>query len=273
MKIFSSILAGAVLLGMSLTAGAATFATPKNYSIIIVDGAKTSSLISDTREIELAPGQHQIVVFFKGLFKHGGDQIIATASDPIVINIPDIQENDSITFTYPRIRDYNSAQDFADHQTITITNNGESVSKDKASYFILQSDKGFQLDRDFLTELNSLGLLYVSPENAVKQNRNDQKLSSCRDSGFKDCPDTIKSTAEARNTYLQNSEGKNLQSPEGIPMTPEAGLPQKPKTDTQNQPAVNAVQVNQQMLDGLKSIYNSADPATRKAFREWLNKN
>ena len=143
MKIFSSILAGAVLLGMSLTAGAATFATPKNYSIIIVDGAKTSSLISDTREIELAPGQHQIVVFFKGLFKHGGDQIIATASDPIVINIPDIQENDSITFTYPRIRDYNSAQDFADHQTITITNNGEASPRTKPPTLSSSLTRGF----------------------------------------------------------------------------------------------------------------------------------
>ena len=272
MKIISSFLAGCAVLGLSLAAEAATFAAPKNYSIIIVDGAKTGGVISDPREIELTPGQHQIVVFFKGLFKHGGEQIIASASDPIVTNIPDVQENDSITFTYPRIRDYGSAQDFADHQTITITNNGESVSKDKASYFILQSDKGFQLDRDFLTELNSLGLLYVSPENTAKQNRNDQKLSNCRDSGFKDCPDTIRSTAEARNTYLKNTEGNSLRTQDGIPLTSENALESARRNEPLNKPA-ETPKVNGQMLDGLKSIYNSADPATRKAFREWLEKN
>ncbi len=273
MKIISAILAGCTVMGLSLAAEAATFTAPKNYSIIIVDGAKTGGVISDPREIELAPGQHQIVVFFKGLFKHGGDQIIATASDPIVINIPDVQENDSFAFTYPRIRDYGSAQDFADHQTITITNNGESVSKDRASYFILQSDKGFQLDRDFLTELNSLGLLYVSPENTVKQNRNDQKLTNCRDSGFTDCPDTIRSTAEARNTYLKNTEGNGLRAQEGIPLTSENALETARKNEALNQAAEETQKVNQQMLDGMKSIYSSADPATRKAFREWLNNN
>ena len=30
---------------------------------------------------------------------------------------------------------------------------------------------------------------------------------------------------------------------------------------------------NAQMLEGLKSIYQSADPATRAAFKEWLKNN
>lgn len=255
MKIFTSVLAGFVFFALSL-AEAATFSAPKNYSIVIVDGSKSGNAIVNSKEVNLEPGQHQIVVFFKGLFKHRSDQIIVSATDPIVINIPNVEKDDNYTFTYPRIRSYDDAQDFADHQTITLTNNGESVSKDKASFFILQSDKGFQLDRDFLEELNSLGLLYVSQENNIKQEKKDDSIANCRDSSFVNCPKTIKASGITAKPSVEN------------PVKKAAPVSTKATTTVAN--TVAETTANTQMLDGLKSIYNGADPATKKAFKKWL---
>ena len=149
-------------------AQAANFKTPKNYSILIVDGQKVSGTFSQTTSYELSPGQHQVVVFFKGAFKKGKDQLIHSATDPIVINMQNVKEKDLITFTFPRVISYDQAQDYSADQKIDLTINGNPAPKDQASYFILKSEKGFQLDRDFLADLQSLNLLYVSEENNKK---------------------------------------------------------------------------------------------------------
>ena len=41
----------------TVNAEAASFKTPKNYSIIIADGAKTTGYFSETREMELSEGK------------------------------------------------------------------------------------------------------------------------------------------------------------------------------------------------------------------------
>lgn len=236
-----------------ISAEAASFKTPKNYSIIIADGEKTSGFFTEKREMELEPGRHQIVVFFKGSFKKGHDKIIASAVNPLVINIPNVKESDNFSFSYPRITSYEQAQDYADKQNITITNNGTPVSNEEASYIILKSDKGFQLDRDFMEELRSLDLLYVSDANARKLQKNAQDLTNCRDS-VTNCPKEV----------VANSSNKSAVSAVNAA---DAVTGASAKAETKNTVA------NAQMLEGLKSIYQSADPATRAAFKEWLKNN
>lgn len=233
----------------TLNAEAATFKTPKNYSILIVDGQKVGGTFSQTTSYELSKGQHQVVVFFKGAFKNGKDQLIHSATDPIVINMPHVQDSDKITFTFPRVVTYDQAQNYSDKQKIDITINEEPAKKEDASYFILKSDKGFQLDRDFLADLQSLNLLYVSEENNQKIIAKDDTLTKCRDSGFTNCPDSVKAPVST------------------------AVVAKKPQAqaNTVTAPSQANTKINTQMLDGMKAIYNSADKDTQTAFKEWLN--
>lgn len=254
----------AILAAGTLTAAvgteAATFKTPKNYNVIIADGAKTSGFFTDTRELELSEGRHQIVVMFKGSFKKGHDKLIASAVNPVVINLPDVKKDDAFTFTYPRISGYDEAVDYADRQVITITRNGARATEDEASYIILKSDKGFQLDRDFIGELKSLDLLYVSEKNREQKKDTVQELTKCRDS-FTDCPTEVVVSSE--NVVAVSEKTASAAGNAGASAAKAAEV-------TSGKSSAN---VNTQMLEGLKSIYSSADPDTRKAFREWIKNN
>lgn len=237
-----TLLTSCLILPTSLLA--ASFETPKNYHIIIADGQKVKGTFSEENKINLTTGKHQIIVQFKGVFKQGKDKILHTAVDPIVVNIQNVQENDNISFTYPRITNYSQAVDYSDSQKIDLCINDKIANKEEASYFILKSEKGFQLDRDYLAELQDLNLLYLSKENSEDVSAKKDKLNRCKESGFVDCPNTILANANS-----VNSDNKaNLQ------------ISNENKKTT----------VNNQMLEGLKSIYNSADKPTQDAFKEWL---
>ncbi|MBO6010089.1 MAG: DUF2057 family protein, partial [Ruminobacter sp.] len=132
--------------------------------------------------------------------------------------------------------------------------NGTPADRDEASYMILKSDKGFQLDRDYIAELKSLDLLYVSESNREIKKNTAEKLSNCRDS-FTDCPTEVVASAENITAVAEKSNAEKMAA------------------DTAAGKSVSADKVNIQMLEGLKSIYGSADPETRKAFKEWLKNN
>ena len=235
---------------LPLSVYSATFATPKYYSIIIFDGAKTSSFFGSTNKVELEPGQHQIVVNFKGSFKNGRDAILTSAVDPIVINLPNVKKDDKFTFKIPRITNYSEANDFADNQKITIYNKGNKVTEDEASYFILKSQKSFQLDRDYYKDLSDLGLLYVSKSNQKTITEENDTLKKCKESNFKNCPNEITATStNTSNTTVPPAQTKNTEI------------------------KYNKNKVNKSTLNGLKAIYNGADEDTKNAFKIWLQKN
>lgn len=235
---------------LPLSVYSATFATPKYYSIIIFDGAKTSSFFGSTNKVELEPGQHQIVVNFKGSFKNGRDAILTSAVDPIVINLPNVKKDDKFTFKIPRITNYSEANDFADNQKITIYNKGNKVTEDEASYFILKSEKSFQLDRDYYKDLSDLGLLYISKSNQKTIAEENDTLKKCKESNFKNCPKEITaSSTNTNNTTVPPAQTKNTEI------------------------KYNKNKVNKSTLNGLKAIYNGADEDTKNAFKIWLQKN
>lgn len=234
-------------IGVTLDASAATFKTPKHYSIILLDGEKVGGIFSSEREVTLEPGRHQILVLFKGNFKKGKDRLLTSASNPIVINIPNMAADDEYTFTFPKISDYDAAQDYADKQVITLKNHGQNITQEDASYFILQSEKGFQLDRDFKDELASLGLLYEAPKAIEASNKKEDSLKTCRESNMQNCPQVVVSPINASNN-------------------------KKPSVNNlSNTQAINNPNVNQGTFEGLKAIYNGADPATKAAFKAWIN--
>ena len=235
---------------LPLSVYSATFATPKYYSIIIFDGAKTSSFFGSTNKVELEPGQHQIVVNFKGSFKNGRDAILTSAVDPIVINLPNVKKDDKFTFKIPRITNYSEANDFVDNQKITIYNKGNKVTEDEASYFILKSEKSFQLDRDYYKDLSDLGLLYISKSNQKTIAEENDTLQKCKESNFKNCPKEITaSSTNTNNTTVPPAQTKNTEI------------------------KYNKNKVNKSTLNGLKAIYNGADEDTKNAFKIWLQKN
>lgn len=239
----------------TFSAEAATFKAPKNYTIIMADGAKVGSAFSSVQELTLDAGRHQIMVLFKGKFKKGTDRILTSASNPIVINIPNMAADDEYSFTYPRIYNYDDAQDFADKQVITLTNHGNNTTNEQVSYFILQSEKGFQLDRNFKDELASLGLLYVAPKNVQTATKKEDTLKKCRDSNMQDCPQVVVSPANTSNNKVAVAVPTNA----NVTISDEA-----------TKVALNNPNVNQGVFEGLKSIYNSADPATKAAFKAWM---
>lgn len=280
-QLTAAALALAAALAASAPAGAAVFSAPKHYSIIIADGEKVSGIFTEKREIELGEGRHQVVVQFKGSFKKGGDRLIAYGVNPVVVNIPAAGESDVYSFTYPRILSYDEANDFADRQDITLTVNGRPAAENEASYLILKSDRGFQLDRDYIAELKSLDLLYVSEENLEKQDQKAKDLFLCRDSPT-DCPKVVVTDPALAARIAEESRKKGptpiVRVPEPGTEAPAAAPAPAPAPAADAAPAAAAPApaaagpANAQMLEGFKSIYQSADPATRAAFKEWLEK-
>lgn len=267
MTIYAKFILTALTLGsmsFCVNAYAGTFKTPRNYHIVVIDGKKVSGMLSETTKLELSEGQHQIVVQFKGLFRKGSDQYLYSAVDPIVVNLSNTGKDDEITFTYPRVTTYEQAQNYSNNQKIELIINDKPANKEDASYFILTSEKGFQLDRDYIADLEALNLLYISKENTAEIASTDETLKRCRDSGFTDCPDSIKAP------IVKTPSVKEIkaQDPEALTATANTQAPTKGGIKVEQ---LDREGVNTQMLEGLKSIFNTADHNTQEAFKEWLN--
>ncbi len=137
------------------------FRVPMSYDLELVDGLDEPEQYSRmTRLITLSPGRHQIVVRFKDTFDN--DKGIVQAGNPLVIDIYALKTDQVLTFKYPAITSDDAAQRFARQQKITICDdNGKPVPSGEAEYFLLTSDNGFTVLRDFRQELMSLGRLYA----------------------------------------------------------------------------------------------------------------
>lgn len=160
-----SALAAAVALSAHATA--ATFKVPINYTVEVVDG-KTSDFGYNrfSRTIELAPGRHQLVLLFEGVFGQARDSRIYQAANPIVIEIPNMPADASYTFNYDTPEDERQAEIYSRSQKINLINADTKapLGQDEASYYLLTSDSGFALLRDYREDLASVGRLYAPAE-------------------------------------------------------------------------------------------------------------
>ncbi len=160
-----SALAAAV--AFSAHATAASFKVPINYTVEVVDG-KTSDFGYNrfSRTIELAPGRHQLVLLFEGVFGNARGSRIYQAANPIVIEIPNMPADASYTFNYDTPEDERQAEIYSRSQKIDLINANTKapLSQEEASYYLLTSDSGFALLRDYREDLASVGRLYAPAE-------------------------------------------------------------------------------------------------------------
>ncbi|MCR5537457.1 MAG: DUF2057 domain-containing protein [Succinivibrio sp.] len=164
MKLFK-LLKASCLIGCSaiaLQAAADTgFKVPMSYNIELVDGLDEPEEYSRmNRLITLSPGRHQIVVRFGDNFDR--DKGIVQSANPLVIDIYALQQDQVITFDYPAITSDDAAHRFAREQKVTLCDvNGKPIPANVAEYFLLTSENGFTVLRDYRQELMSLGRLYA----------------------------------------------------------------------------------------------------------------
>ncbi|MGN0903012.1 MAG: DUF2057 family protein, partial [Succinivibrio sp.] len=139
------------------------FKVPVHYNIELVDGESDPDNYSRfSRIIDLTPGKHQVVLTFKDTFKSGSDSRIVQSIDPVVINIEDLKKDQLLTFQYQKPNNEDQAKRYSHQQKITITDStGRILPSSEASYFILTSDSGFSMMRDYRQELSGLNRLYA----------------------------------------------------------------------------------------------------------------
>lgn len=158
-------------LAFTAQATSATFNVPVHYTVKLVDG-KSSDFDYNRfhRTIDLSAGRHQIVMLFEDSFGNNSDNRLIQAANPIVVEINDMPADAKYSFKYNMPRDIDSAQRFAREQKITLidSNTKSNLSSDQASYYILTSDSGFAIIRDYREDLASVGKLYA-PAATLKQ--------------------------------------------------------------------------------------------------------
>ena len=245
---FSVLAASALLSFQALAAGG--FKVPVHYNIELVDGVEDPGSYSRfSRTVTLAPGKHQIVLTFKDNFKSGSDSHIVQSIDPLVIDIADLKDDQVVTFDYKKPANEDQAKRFAHAQKITLTDvNGKVLGKSEADYYVLTSDNGFSMMRDYKKELQSLNRLYAPTLVA-----NADRGLEMTDYGSK----TIRAGSEA-----QAADQGTVQ---GLTLEPMGGDSSAMTTSRTGQGKVNAATYN-----NLVDLYNKADDATKLKFVKYV---
>ncbi|HAR80433.1 MAG TPA: hypothetical protein DCR21_06330 [Succinivibrionaceae bacterium] len=149
------------------------FKVPTHYVLELADGISSPSSYSRMdRTVALNPGKHQIVISFKDTFGSNSDGHIIQAPDPIVVDIENLKPNQVITLKVPHLITEYDAEKFTRNQKVTIIDlaTEKEIPASDASYFVMTSETGFTLLRDYRQELMSLGRLYA-PSYVAGENR------------------------------------------------------------------------------------------------------
>ena len=162
-----------------------------------------------------------------------------------------VEGDEVISFNYKRPANEEQAKTYAHNQKIVLIDNntGRELSKDEATYFILTSDSGFALMRDYKNELMSLNRLYAP--NYVPNANREMTLTE-------NGAPTIRAGSERSGSY-QN------QSTQGITLKPLANNSSAMKTSSASDSKVN-VDVYNEMI----RLYNQADDATKLKFVKYV---
>lgn len=226
------------------------FKVPVHYNVELVDGIEDYSGYSRfSRMIELGSGKHQVVLSFKDTFKDGKDTKLVQSVNPVVINIEDLKKDQVVTFKYKLPSSIDQAQRYAEQQKITLTDsNGRELNKSEASYFVLTSDRGFTLMRDYKAELTSLGRLYAPTD-------------------VPDAQRVITMTKYGTPTIRASSTGSYGSGPaQGLTMEPMSS-----STSAMSTSAVGGGVVGSSVTyNELVNMYNSADDATKLKFVKYV---
>lgn len=225
------------------------FKVPLHYTLELCDGIESPENYSRfSRTVTLSPGRHQIVVLFKDTFTSGGDSRLVQSSSPLVIDIMDLKKDQVLTFDYKIPTTASQADTYSRTQKVTITDIDDNpIPKSEASYFIMTSENGFVLGRDYRQELMSLDRLYAP----------DYVEGSQRGIGMTSYGAP---TIEATNNRFDTSARSLTMEDPGTSYAQEAGLSTSSKHAT-----ANGVSYKQ-----LVSLYEAADDATKLKFVKYV---
>lgn len=246
-----SVLTIGALFSLSALAQAG-FKVPVHYNLELVDGKDSYDYSRFSRTLSLTPGKHQILVTFKDTFRSGNDSRLVQSIDPLVINIEDLKDDQVVTFQYQKPSNESQASSYIHKQKITLVDRatGKPLSAEEASYFILTSDKGFSLMRDYRSELISLNRLY-EPNYVAGANRGLELT--------KDGAPTIRATSEIASADTQSSN-------QGLALEPLSGGDTSAMTTSR----AASSSVNSATYNDLVKLYDTADDATKLKFVKYV---
>ena len=259
-------LAGAV--AISAQASAATFEVPVNYTVELVDG-QTSDFGYNrfTRTIDLSAGRHQLVFLFEGNFGDANNGRLIQSANPIVVDIFNMPENATYSFKYVLPRTLDDAQKYAREQKVTLidSNTEAPLNNEQASYYILTSDSGFSILRDYREDLASVGRLYapakvlekMENENRYGTNAQGVQFVQARSSGAYG-----QATAAAAGVGVSSTVVAARDSNAAAQAAQAAGQPQQ--VQSFSSPAAAAT------YNQLVDMYNKADDNTKLQFVKYI---
>lgn len=250
----AGVIAAAALFSATVLA-APQFKVPVHYSVELVDG-ETNNLPysrSDRTITFDGTGRHQIVLLFEDNFGTQAESRMVQAADPIVIDIMSIGENDLYTFTYDQPHSLKEAELYARTQQIELRDgNHKPLNPEQATYYILASEAGFSILRDYRQDLLSLNRLY-----APRYVQGQERVMGLTTYGAP----TITANAGA---------GFNSGTPAHISMAaPMTSSAQEGNLRTSSTSG-GAVAGPQGRLRDLINLYNSSDDATKLEFVKYV---
>jgi len=227
------------------------FKLPVHYTLEMVDGAdKPENYSRFSRTVTLSPGRHQLVVLFKDTFQGGSDARLVQSSNPIVIDLMNLKPNQTVTFDYDIPSSLSKADTYARTQKIRIVDTkGNAIPSSDASYFIMTSENGFVLGRDYRQELMSLNRLYAPAY--VEGGKRGVGMTSYG-------APTIQATNDR---YAENSSTQTLDDP-GLSVAQEDTMATSSRSGGSTR---GGASYNQ-----LVKLYNSADDATKLKFVKYV---
>ena len=246
----------AALLALSFQLSAAEFVVPAHYSVELVDGDSSEfNYNKDNRTLTLEAGRHQLVLLFEDTFGTSDNKRLVQAANPIVVEITNMPADASYTFDYPEPRGLDGAEQYARTQKITLTHTqGGPLSEAEAYYYILASESGYSILRDYRQDLLSLNRLYA-PKYVMGGNR------------------TIGMTAYGAPTITADAFGNSLNANSmqsnvtmSAPMTSAAQESNLATSSTSG----GAVATPSPVLRQLVALYESADNETKLQFVKYV---
>jgi uncharacterized protein YccT (UPF0319 family) len=242
--------AGAAMLLASAAFAESGFKLPVHYTLEMVDGAdKPENYSRFSRTVTLSPGRHQIVVLFKDTFQGGADARLVQSSNPIVIDLMNLKPNQTVTFDYDIPSSLAKADVYSRTQKIRLVDTkGNPIPASDASYFIMTSENGFVLGRDYRQELMSINRLYAPAY--VEGGKRGIGMTSYG------AP-----TIEATNDRTPESSTLQTLDDPGLSMAQEGTM----ETSSRGGSSHGGASYNQ-----LVRLYNSADDATKLKFVKYV---
>ncbi|GAA4493027.1 DUF2057 domain-containing protein [Pseudaeromonas paramecii] len=140
-------------------AAEAHFTLPRPYVVYLFDGAPLKKqLLSEARQLPLAPGRHQLVVRFENSYKSAGDTDLI-AGEPLVVDFT-VKGGEALTLAFDYPRTLRAAEAFLQTQPVTLVDAAGKAYP--AEIKVMPKKEGLQIGRDYKEELMALGWSFDS---------------------------------------------------------------------------------------------------------------